>query len=135
MYCHFRVGKKTNAPEIFKRNIYKLFPNDGRTVREAPKKKQNWKNSTIVVVQEVVESYRKQQEAQKVATIEPAVPQVPTAQVILEVGLDQHKRELGKHNEIMQYQRSHYSVKSLNPEVLRLASQLKRFLIQLLDMH
>ena len=113
--CHFRDGKKSNGPEIFERNKDKLFPTDGRKVREPPKKKQKCRNSTTVVVQDVVDSYRKQQEgqSQNVSTIEQAVPQVLTAQVILEVELDQHKRELAKHNETMQYQRSHYTVKSL----------------------
>ena len=49
---------------------------------------------------------------------------MPTAQVILEVELDQHKRELAKHNETMQYQRSHYTVKSLSTEVLRMETGL-----------
>ena len=124
--CHFRDGKKSNGPEIFERNKDKLFPTDGRNVREPPKKKQKCRNSTTVVVQDVVDSYMKQQEgqSQNVSTIEQAVPQVPTAQVILEVELDQHKRELAKHNETMQYQRSHYTVKSLSTEVLRMETGL-----------
>ena len=124
--CHFRDGKNSNGPEIFERNKDKLFPTDGRKVREPPKKKQKCRNSTTVVVQDVVDSYRKQQEgqSQNVSTIEQAVLQVPTAQMILEVELDQHKRELAKHNETMQYQRSHYTVKSLSTEVLRMETGL-----------
>ena len=112
--CHFRDGKKSNGPEIFERNKDKL-----RKVREPPKKKQKCRNSTTVVVQDVVDSYRKQQEgqSQNVSTIEQAVPQVPTAQVILEVELDQDKRELAKQHETMQYQRSQFSDNNILLEV------------------
>lgn len=50
--------------------------------------------------------------------------QKPAAQILLEAELESKNRELEKYKETQTYQRSHYSVRNLTPEVLRMETGL-----------
>lgn len=50
--------------------------------------------------------------------------QKPAAQILLEAELESKNRELEKYKETETYQRSHYSVRNLTPEVLRMETGL-----------
>ena len=68
------------------------------------------------IITEAVESSEKTQNG----STQPA----STEQIILEAELDLSKQELKYHNETTHYQRAHYSVSALSPEVIRMETGL-----------
>ena len=84
--CHFRDGKKSNGPEIFKRNENKLFPAE----EAKPKKKKIKSQQTL---QEMIEAARKKEEFEQGTSDNLERPE-STREVILEAELEQAKREI-----------------------------------------
>ncbi|XP_067023274.1 uncharacterized protein [Acropora muricata] len=118
--CHFREGKKSSGPEIFKRNADKLFPlqeNNSEKKRKCDSKVNSSPvNDIMKIITEAVESSEKTQNG----STQPA----STEQIILEAELHLTKQELKYHNETKHYQRAHYSVSALSPEVIRMETGL-----------
>lgn len=108
--CHFRDEKKENGPEIFKRNVNKLFPSpsDGKP----PKKRRREEKSAEPTVREIVEAHKAKQ--QKSAEIK-----IPTSQIILQAELDCVRNDLKQQEQTAQYNRSRYTASSLSSEALR----------------
>lgn len=116
--CHFREGKKENGPEIFERNINKLFPSDGKPPTK--RKRENSKEKAAEpTVQEIVQAHKAKQNEAK-----PVEKKIPTGQVILEVELECVRNELKQQEETAQYKRSHYSASTLSAEVIRMETGL-----------
>jgi hypothetical protein len=69
----------------------------------------------------MVESFKKQEEAERPAE---TTKKIHTAQLLVEAELAKKCRELEKHEQAAQYQRSHYSVSTLSPDVVRMETGL-----------
>ena len=121
--CHFRDGNKENGPEIFKRNADTMFaPDDYSKPKTAKKSKAKTNVSTQKqTIAEIVNDY-KSKEAE-LETIEyeerPSV-----TEIVLKAELEEMKRELETYKEKAAYKRSHYSVSTLSPEVIRMETGL-----------
>lgn len=102
--CHFRGGLKSSGPEIFERNVGKLFPS-----QEKPPQKRRKLNS-------------KPDESANADKMQNG--SILTERIILEVELDLAKQELYSHQETKHYQRTHYSVSCLSSEVIRMETGL-----------
>ena len=114
--CHFRDGKKSAGPEIFKRNADKLFPSERNDSQKKKKKvKSSEVNDVMTIIAAAVQS---SEETLNVST------STSTEQIILEAELDLTKQELNYHQEAKQYLRTHYSVLVLSPEVIRMETGL-----------
>jgi len=114
--CHFRGGLKSSGPEIFERNVGKLFPS-----QENPPQKRRKLNSKPdeSVISEMAIIHDSENISDKMQN-----GSISTEQIILEVELDLTKQELYSHQETKNYQRTHYSVSCLSSEVIRMETGL-----------
>ena len=114
--CHFRGGLKSSGPEIFERNVGKLFPS-----HENPPQKRRKLNSKPdeSVISEMAIIHDSENISDKMQN-----GSISTEQIILEVELDLTKQELYSHQETKNYQRTHYSVSCLSSEVIRMETGL-----------
>lgn len=114
--CHFRGGLKSSGPEIFERNVGKLFPS-----QENPPQKRRKLNSKPdeSVISEMAIVHDSENISDKMQN-----GSISTEQIILEVELDLTKQELYSHQETKNYQRTHYSVSCLSSEVIRMETGL-----------
>ena len=110
-------GKKSNGPEIFKRNQDKRFP-----VEEAKPKKKKIKSKQTV--QEMVEAVRKKEEFEQGSSDNLDRPESTRKEVILEAELEQAKREIIDPKEKNDYVQKHYTVSTLGEDVLRMETGL-----------
>ena len=116
---HFRDGKKSAGPEIFKRNADKLFPSERNDSQKKKKKvKSSEVNDVMTIIAAAVQS---SEETLNVSTY------TSTEQIILEAELDLTKQELNSHQEAKQYLRTHYSAQKSSG--WKLVCQPKRSLI------
>ena len=114
--CHFRDGKKSNGPEIFKRNENKLLPAE----KAKPKKKKIKSQQTL---QEMIEAARKKEEFEQGTSDNLERPE-STREVILEAELEQAKREIIDQKEKNDYIKKHYTVSTLSEDVLKMETGL-----------
>lgn len=115
--CHFREGKKSNGPEIFKRNQDKLFPAE----EAKPKKKKIESQQTL---QEMIEAARKKEELEQGTSGSVERLESTRKEVILEAELEQAKREMIDQREKNYYVQKHYTVSKMSEEVLKMETGL-----------
>ena len=93
-----------------------MFPSEGN---DSQKKKKKVKSSEVNDVMTIIAAaVKSSEETLNVST------STSTEQIILEAELDLTKQELNSHQEAKQYQRTHYSVSVLSPEVIRMETGL-----------
>ena len=93
-----------------------MFPSEGN---DSQKKKKKVKSSEVNDVMTIIAAtVKSSEETLNVST------STSTEQIILEAELDLTKQELNSHKEAKQYQRTHYSVSVLSPEVIRMETGL-----------
>lgn len=114
--CHFRGGLKSSGPEIFERNVGKLFPSQEKPPQKRRKLNSKPDESAISEVAIVNDSENISDKMQNGSIL--------TERIILEVELDLAKQELYSHQETKHYQRTHYSVSCLSSEVIRMETGL-----------
>ncbi|KXJ04400.1 hypothetical protein AC249_AIPGENE9823, partial [Exaiptasia diaphana] len=122
--CHFRDGNKENGPEIFKRNADTMFAPDDYSKAKTAKKS---KAKTNVLTQqqtiaEIVNDFNNSKEAELETIENKERPSV--TEIVLKAELEEMRRELETYKEKAAYQRSHYSVSTLSPEVIRMETGL-----------
>ncbi|XP_068680916.1 uncharacterized protein [Montipora foliosa] len=115
--CHFRDGNKSNGPESFKRNQNKLFPAEQGT---KPKKKKSSQPGRSLCMQEVIETAREKIKSQQV----PERSESSTKEIVLEAELEQAKMEITDLKEKIGYLKNHYTVSTLNEDVLKMETGL-----------
>ena len=118
--CHFRRGKKSAGPEIFKWNADKLFPSQ-KTPPKKKKKPKSLVNKLPTVKDTMAIINAKSTESSDTWDERSSTP---TEQIILEAELNVAKQELNYHQDTMQYQKKHYSVSILSSEVIRMETGL-----------
>ena len=118
--CHFRRGKKSAGPEIFKWNADKLFPSQ-KTPPKKKKKPKSLVNKLPTVKDTMAIINAKSTESSDTWDERSSTP---TEQIILEAELNVAKQELNYHQDTMQYQKKHYSVSNLSSEVIRMETGL-----------
>lgn len=119
--CHFRNGVKVAGPEIYLRNESKLFPATKDTKPTNAKKR---KSSNPETIEAMVEAFKKRKEIINETNEADQTQKTPTEQIILEAELDCARREVEKFNETESYEKSHYTVTSLNEETVRMETGL-----------
>ena len=100
--CHFRRGKKSAGPEIFKWNADKLFPSQ-KTPPEKKKKPKSLVNKLPTVKDTMAIINAKSAESSDTWDERSSTP---TEEIILEAELKVAKQELHDHQETMQYQKT-----------------------------
>ncbi|XP_065056842.1 uncharacterized protein LOC135685039 [Rhopilema esculentum] len=114
--CHFRDELKVNGPEIFKRNADKFFPTtEVRKPKIAKKVKPAPENpSGLMLVSDIVEQYY----ASAASTSRENNTETPTREVLLQIEVENLRKEVKDLKIKGTYQREVYSVLSLKDEVI-----------------
>lgn len=118
--CHFKDGKKSNGPTIFKRNATKLFPSQEPPVQ---KKKKPVSEAKLPTVKDILASISATTSAES-SEAQDDSNNPPTEQIILEAELHLAKQELSSQQDTIEYQKTHYSVSMMTSEVLRMETGL-----------
>ncbi|XP_065054423.1 52 kDa repressor of the inhibitor of the protein kinase-like [Rhopilema esculentum] len=112
--CHFHDELKVNGPEIFKRNADKFFPTtEVRKPKIAKKVKPATENpSGLMLVSDIVEQYY----ASAASTSRENNTETPTQEVLLQIEVENLRKEVKDLKIKGTYQREVYSVLSLKDE-------------------
>ena len=86
--CHFREGKKSAGPEIFKRNADKLFPLQENNSEKKRKRDSKVNSSAVNDIMKIFTEARESSEKTQNGSTQPA----STEQIILEAELDNQAR-------------------------------------------
>ena len=115
-----RDGNNGNGPEIFNRNQNKIFPAE----EAKPKQKKKIEPAKKQTLQEMIEAARKREESQQDTCENLKRPESTTKEIILEAELQQAKSEIIDLKEKKGYLQKHYTVSTLNQDVLRMETGL-----------